>query len=144
MGYVPLDAVQTSIQNLCTVVESHRLVLPPADWGAIKVGAGAPPVRIREGWLSVIHGVDELEHSSGAALLRYCAGIIIQDAEQVDRVIFRSLAPLIVPEVPGEIFGTVGHVVFPTAIDRRGDRAFDIYYGMADYEIGRGRLTLSP
>ena len=82
IGYVPLLAVQASIQNLCTVVESHRLALPPADWGTIKVGAGAPPVRIREGWLSVIHGVDELEHSSGAALLRYCAGIIIQDAAQ--------------------------------------------------------------
>jgi predicted GH43/DUF377 family glycosyl hydrolase len=40
--------------------------------------------------------------------------------------------------------GPLGQVVFPTAIDRRGDRAFDIYYGMADYGIGRGRLTLGP
>ena len=116
--------------------------MPAANWGTIKVGAGAPPVRIHEGWLSIIHGVDELEHPSGAALLRYCAGIIVHDAEQIDRVIFRSTTPLIVPEVPGEIYGTVGHVVFPTAIDRREERTFDIYYGMADYEIGRGRLTL--
>ena len=41
-----------------------------------------------------------------------------------------------------ELHGAVGHVVFPTGIDRRGEREFDIYYGMADYEIGRGRLTL--
>lgn len=143
VGYVPLAAVRTSIHNLCTVVESHRLVLPAADWGSIKVGAGTPPVRIREGWLSVIHGVDELEHPSGAALVRYCAGIIVQDAERIDRVIYRSKTPLIVPEIPGEIYGTVGHVVFPTAIDRRSERTFDLYYGMADYEIGRGRLTLS-
>ncbi len=142
IGYVPLAAVQARIHNLCTVVESHRLTLPAANWGTIKVGAGAPPVRIHEGWLSIIHGVDELEHPSGAALLRYCAGIIVHDAEQIDRVIFRSTTPLIVPEVPGEIYGTVGHVVFPTAIDRREERTFDIYYGMADYEIGRGRLTL--
>lgn len=144
IGYVPLDAVKSSIQNLCTVMETHRLTLPPADWGSIKVGAGAPPVRIREGWLSIIHGVDQLKHSSGAALLRYCAGIIVHDAERLDRIVYRSPAPLIVPEVPGEIYGTVGHVVFPTAIDRRSERVFDIYYGMADYEIGRGRLTLLP
>jgi predicted GH43/DUF377 family glycosyl hydrolase len=144
IGYVPLDAVKSSIQNLCTVMETHRLTLPPAGWGNIKVGAGAPPVRIREGWLSIIHGVDPLEHSSGAALLRYCAGIIVHDAERLDHIVYRSPAPLIVPEVPGEIYGTVGHVVFPTAIDRRGERVFDIYYGMADYQIGRGRLTLLP
>jgi predicted GH43/DUF377 family glycosyl hydrolase len=144
IGYVPLDAVKASIQSLCTVVETHRLTLPLADWGHIKVGAGAPPVRVREGWLAVIHGVDELEHPSGAALLRYCAGVVILGAEQLDRVVYRSQKPLIVPEVDGEIHGTVGQVVFPTAIDRRGDRTFDIYYGMADYEIGRGRLTLGP
>ena len=144
IGYVPLDAVKASIQSLCTVVETHHLTLPLAEWGHIKVGAGAPPVRVREGWLAVIHGVDELEHPSGAALLRYCAGVVILDVEQLDRVVYRSQKPLIVPEVDGEIHGTVGQVVFPTAIDRRGDRAFDIYYGMADYEIGRGRLTLGP
>jgi predicted GH43/DUF377 family glycosyl hydrolase len=142
IGYVSLDAAIADIHKLCRVTESHRLVLPPAEWGSIKVGAGSPPVRVREGWLAVIHGVDELEHPSGAALLRYCAGLIVHDAEQLDRVVYRSEKPLFAPEVPGEIHGTVGHVVFPTAIDQRSDRVFDIYYGMADYEIGRGRLTL--
>lgn len=144
VGYVPLAAAQADVRKLCTVTESHPLALPEAAWGTIKVGAGTPPVRVREGWLAVIHGVDELEHPSGAALLRYCAGVIIQDAERLDRVIFRSPEPLFVPEIAGEVHGTVGHVVFPTAIDARGDRSFDIYYGMADFEIGRGRLDLCP
>jgi beta-1,2-mannobiose phosphorylase / 1,2-beta-oligomannan phosphorylase len=142
IGYVPLDAVRADINALCSVAETHRLTLPPANWGAIKVGAGAPPVRIAEGWLSVIHGVDELAHPQGAAMLRYCAGVIINDAQRLDRIVFRSPEPLFVPETRGELHGTVGHVVFPTGIDRRGEREFDIYYGMADYEIGRGRLTL--
>jgi len=144
VGYVPLAAVQADIRNLCTVTESHPLTLPEASWGRIKVGAGTPPVRVREGWLAVIHGVDELEHPSGAALLCYSAGVIIHDAERLDRVIFRSQEPLIVPETAGEVDGTVGHVVFPTAIDARGERVFDIFYGMADYEVGRGCLALSP
>jgi len=80
-------------------------MLPEAAWGRIKVGARTPPVRVREGWLAFIDGVDELEHPSGAALMRYCAGVIIQGAEEC---------------------------------------AFDIYFGMADCEIGRGRLDLCP
>ena len=100
-------------------------------------------MRIAEGWLSVIHGVDELAHPSGAALLSYCAGVIVHDATRLDHIIYRSQEPLFVPEVPGEIHGTVGYVVFPTGIDERIERSFDIYYGMADYEIGRGRLTFS-
>jgi beta-1,2-mannobiose phosphorylase / 1,2-beta-oligomannan phosphorylase len=142
IGYIPLGAVRADLRALCTVTQTHRLALPPADWGAIKVGAGAPPVRIPEGWLSVIHGVDPLAHPEGAALLRYCAGVIVHDARQLEHILFRSPQPLFVPKVGAELHGTVGHVVFPTGIDRRGEREFDVYYGMADYEIGRGRLTL--
>ncbi|MGA7357059.1 MAG: hypothetical protein WA431_16255 [Candidatus Cybelea sp.] len=142
VGYIPLDPVLADINELCRVTETHRLTLPPANWGSIKSGAGTPPVRVDEGWLSVIHGVDQIAHPSGASLLRYCAGVIIHDAQRLDHIIFRSHDPLFVPERRGEIRGTVGHVVFPTGIDRRGERAFDIYYGMADYEIARGRLTL--
>lgn len=142
VGYIPFDAVRADINALCCVTETHRLTLPPANWGAIKVGTGTPPVRIAEGWLSVIHGVDELAHSKDGALLRYCAGVIIHDVHRLDRVVFRSPEPLFVPKGGAELHGAVGHVVFPTGLDPRGEREFDIYYGMADYEIGRGRLTL--
>lgn len=143
IGYVSLEAVRSDIHGCCTVIETHRLKMPPANWGAIKVGAGTPPVRIPEGWLSVIHGVDELANHGDNGLLRYCAGIIVHDPQRLDRVIFRSRDPLFVPEEEGEINGTVGNVVFPTGIDRRGEGEYDIYYGMADYEIGRGRLSFS-
>lgn len=142
IGYIPLDAVLADISALCIVTESHRLQMPPAQWGTIKAGAGAPPVRVDEGWLAVIHGVDELEHPDGAALLRYCAGVIVHDPQHIDRIVYRSPQPLFVPQVRGEIRSHVSHVVFPTGIDPRSRREFDIYYGMADYEIGRGRLTL--
>lgn len=144
IGYIPLEAVLRNIEDLCTVAETHRLALPPARWGAIKVGAGTPPVRIREGWLSVIHGVDELDVPDAAPSLQYCAGVIVHDAERLDHVIYRSPEPLFVPELPAEISGAVARVVFPTALDRRPDDGYDVYYGMADFEIGRGRLTLHP
>jgi beta-1,2-mannobiose phosphorylase / 1,2-beta-oligomannan phosphorylase len=143
IGYIALEPVRKDLRALCTVVETHRLEVPAASWGTIKVGCGTPPVRIPQGWLSVIHGVDLLRHPSGSALLRYCAGVLVQDAERLDRVLYRSPEPLIVPEVRGEVHGSVNHIIFPTGIDRRSERAFEIYYGTADYEIGRGRLTLS-
>ena len=142
IAYVPLAHVQRNIEALCAVSEMHPLVLPPASWGTIKVGAGTPPVRIPEGWLSVIHGVDPVTRAGSAGKMCYSAGVVVHDAVRLDRVIYRSRDPLFVPELPGEIQGTVGDVVFPTAIDRRNEREFDIYYGMADYSIGRGRLTL--
>lgn len=143
VAYVPLSAVRADMHALCYVAETHRLKLPPARWGLVKVGGGTPPVRVREGWLAVIHGVDEIEHSGDGAPLRYSAGLIVHDSENVGRIVYRSPGPLFIPKLPGELAGTVGHVVFPTAIDRQGDRSFDIYYGMADYEVGCGRLTFA-
>ena len=144
IGYVTLDTVHADISKLCDVAETHRLAIPAANWGAIKVGAGTPPVRIAEGWMAVIHGVDELKSPDGQVTLRYRAGVIVHDAERLERVIYRSKEPILDPELPDEVQGTVGNVVFPTGIDPRGERVFDIYYGMADYRIGRGRLRLEP
>jgi beta-1,2-mannobiose phosphorylase / 1,2-beta-oligomannan phosphorylase len=141
IGYIPLAAARADIFALCVVAETHRVTLPPVTWGTIKVGGGTPPVRIEEGWLAVIHGVDPLAGTTGATPLRYCAGIVVHHARHLDRILYRSNEPLFVPTAPGELHGTVGNVVFPTGIDRRAERTFDVYYGMADYEIGRGRLT---
>ena len=142
IAYAPLDDVLADVTRLCAMTETHRLAIPPANWGTVKVGAGTPPVRIREGWMSIVHGVDVLPGSKDG-VLRYCAGLVVHDADCVERVLYRSQDPLFVPEVCGEISGAVRNVVFPTAIDPLpGGRSFDVYYGMGDYEIGRGRLTL--
>ena len=145
IGYVPLARAQADLRKLCEVTETHPLHLSAASWGKVKVGGGTPPVRIPEGWLSVIHGVDECHKHTAAFHLQYCAGIIIHDARRLDQVVYRSPEPLFVPEIPAEVRGKVGHVVFPTAIDPRPDRGsgvYDIYYGMGDRRTGRGRLTL--
>ena len=59
---------------------------------------------------------------------------------------YRSVEPVLTPELPNERHGVVANVVFPTGIDRRDDiglpHRFDIYYGMADSRIGVARLDL--
>jgi predicted GH43/DUF377 family glycosyl hydrolase len=49
-----------------------------------------------------------------------------------------------VPEGVDETHGIVNNVVFPTAIERYGDRSFEFFYGMADARVGRARLELAP
>ena len=59
---------------------------------------------------------------------------------------YRSVEPVLTPQLPQERHGVVSNVVFPTGIDRRDDlgqpNRFDVYYGMADHKIGVARLDL--
>lgn len=59
---------------------------------------------------------------------------------------YRSRQPLLTPESPEELRGTISNVVFPTGIDRRDNLAkpnrFDVYYVMADSRIGVARLEM--
>ncbi len=145
IGYVPLEPALQDRNRLLDVAESVLVLSPDDRWGSIKIGAGTPPVRVAEGWMSLFHAVDLLDNSGAKPKFRYCAGIVIHDLEQPHRVLYRSPKPVLVPESELERTGIVDNVVFPTGIDVRDDlgaRVFDVYYGMADYTIGAARLTL--
>lgn len=147
IGYIPLAPVLKDRANLLDVCESVLVMSPSADWGGLKLGGGTPPVRIAEGWMSVFHAVDVLDQKGIKPKFRYCAGIVIHDAEAPQRVIYRSPAPILCPQADAEVHGIVDNVVFPTGIDPRldlGERTFDLYYGMADWSVGCARLTLGP
>jgi predicted GH43/DUF377 family glycosyl hydrolase len=68
----------------------------------------------------------------------------VHDIDEPHKVLYRSTAPTLTPEGVDELHGIVNNVVFPTAIDVRGGRSFDFYYGMADARVGRARLDLAP
>ena len=41
-----------------TSFEKHTLLLKPEqDWELLKIGAGAPPIKTKYGWLIIYHGV---------------------------------------------------------------------------------------
>ena len=145
IGYVPLEPALADRNRLLDVEESVLVLSPDEQWGSIKIGAGTPPVRIAEGWMSLYHAVDLLDNNGVKPKFRYSAGIVIHDYERPDRVLYRSPKPVLAPESELERTGIVDNVVFPTGIDERADlgpRVFDVYYGMADYTIGAARLTL--
>jgi predicted GH43/DUF377 family glycosyl hydrolase len=145
IGYIPLEPALANLDRLLDVEESVLVLSPDEQWGSIKIGAGTPPVRIAEGWMSLFHAVDLLDIQGAKPKFRYCAGIVIHDYERPHHVLYRSPKPVLSPETELERTGIVDNVVFPTGIDARkdlGERVFDVYYGMADYTVGAARLTL--
>lgn len=71
--------------------------------------------------------------------------MILSESNVMD-IIYRTVQPILKPELPEEQVGVIADVVFPTGIDRRNDLGtpdrFDVYYGMADNRIGVARLDL--
>jgi len=130
----------SSLADLCSFQSHHRLLSPRESWERVKVGAGPPPVLTPHGWLLIYHGV-----AYRAGHFRYAAGAAILDAENPQRVLYRSSRPILSPGADDQL-GVVPDVVFPTAVDRRTDigepNRVDVYYGMADSRIGVATLTL--
>lgn len=143
IAYVPLEAVRADVKNLLVPHESVIVLAPDGPWGRLKTGGGTPPVRIAEGWFSLYHAVDAVE-VDGRYAMTYSAGIVIHDIDQPHIVRYRSPVPVLTPEHPDEMHGVVNNVVFPTGIDIKGERDFDVYYGMADARIGRASVSLPP
>jgi len=145
LGYIPLEPALRDREKLLDVCESELVLAPDGNWGSLKVGCGTPPVRVEEGWMSLFHGVDVIDDKHAKPKLRYSAGIMIHDPQEIHKIVYRSPKPVLTPEHESELHGIVDNVVFPTGIDPRpdsGSRVFDFYYGMADWSIGAGRLTL--
>jgi predicted GH43/DUF377 family glycosyl hydrolase len=141
ISYVPADEVAGDLSALVRLRDHREVALSVYEWEALKIGAGPPPLRVRDGWLAIHHGVTgEMDPSTDQQQrVRYEAGALLLDAEDPSRVLARTRAPLLSPESPEELEGTVPNVVFPTAIEQI-DGATYVFYGMADTHIGVARL----
>ena len=147
ISYCPMDLQGLNPNCLGLFNSHHRLATPVSPWEMLKIGGGTPPILTRHGWLILYHGVRKLEEpgSSGRQLC-YSAGVMVLSKEHPREIRYRSVVPVLTPELPAERHGTIANVVFPTGIDRRDDLGtpdrFDVYYGMADNRIGVARLDL--
>lgn len=107
-----------------TNFEKHTLLIKPEQqWEMLKVGAGPPPIKTKEGWLLIYHGVDS-DHV-------YAAGAALLDLKDPTKVIARTKKPVLEPNEPYEKNGDVNNVVFPTAAYVMDEKLF-VYYGAAD------------
>jgi predicted GH43/DUF377 family glycosyl hydrolase len=101
-------------------------------WRSGRVGAGAPPIRVADGWLEIFHGNRHPERPGDVGT--YCGGAIVLDVDDPARVRRRLVDPLFVPEADFEVNGFVPGVVFPTGVVRNGTSLL-VYYGAADATV---------
>ena len=70
----------------------------PGTWRSSRVGAGAPPISTRLGWLLPFHGATTIEEGNV-----YCMGWCVLDKSNPETVLYVSDAPALAPEAPYEI-----------------------------------------
>jgi len=104
------------------------------------IGAGPPPVKVREGWLLIYHGVAT---HLGAGI--YQAGAAILAADDPGRVLARTRDNILEPREMWEMCGQVPNVVFPSGLvgdpplndgTLPPDSTLRVVYGAADTCVG--------
>ena len=121
-------------QDLICWGNHHSVMTPrPHCWDQVKVGAGAVPFKIDQGWMEIYHGADRNN--------RYCLGAVLTDSDQPWVVLARTEKPILEPKATYEHGGFFGNVVFTCGLLKDDDK-LTIYYGAADTVICCAELAL--
>jgi len=128
--------------------KGHKIVMGTRSgvmWDAIKIGAGAQPLKTKYGWLHFYHGVNYR--------LCYRLGIFLTDLNDPSKVIYRAPNPCLEPResfetgitgrswVPDVVF-TCGAVPSKDVEIINDNDEILVYYGGADTMIGLASSTL--
>ncbi len=129
-GHTPFGDIYISESKDLEYWGKHRLLLKRDFncWSGLKIGGGPAPIETDEGWLTLIHGV---QNSCNGFV--YAAGVILLDKEDPTKVLAVCKDPILLPTEPYEMVGFTSNVVFPTSILTDGETGrMAIYYGCAD------------
>ena len=113
-------------QHECMLVGSSK-------WESDRVGGGAPPIALEEGWLEIYHGSQRATRAGEVGA--YSVGALLMDRNNPAHILRRSSEPIMRPTADFERNGLVPNVVFPTALIENGD-LLQMYYGASDTYIG--------
>ena len=118
----------------------------PHYWDEL-IGSGPPPIKTRDGWLHIYHGI--ATHFRSVNI--YQAGVALLDLDDPARLLARGRNNILEPREPYELTGQVPNVVFPSGaivetLDAEGfappeSRVF-VYYGAADTCVGLAETTV--
>lgn len=109
-------------------LEEYRWIAPRKGmWDSRKVGIAAPPIKTKEGWLILYHGVSD----NGV----YRVGAVLTDLHDLTKIISRTDEPIFEPETEYEKIGQIPNVVFPCGAVVIDGKIF-MYYGGADSVVG--------
>jgi len=94
-------------------------------WDSRKIGAGAPPLRTKYGWLLIYQSVGEQDPG------RYKIGAMLLDLKDPTIVLHRSQSPILEPVASYENDGFKAGVIYPCGAVII-DKTLYVYYGSAD------------
>ena len=104
---------------------THKIAPRENYWDSRKIGVGATPIKIKDGWLLIYQAIGDDDPS------RYKMGAMILDKHNPTKVLFRSKKPIVEPDEYYENEGYKAGVVYPCgAIKLNGNLI--VYYGGAD------------
>lgn len=103
----------------------YKISPRPDKWDSRKIGAGAPPVKTKYGWLLIYQSVGEQD--SG----KYKIGAMLLDLSDPTKVLYRSQSPILEPEESYENNGFKTGVIYPCGAVVI-DNTLYVYYGGSD------------
>jgi predicted GH43/DUF377 family glycosyl hydrolase len=124
-----LDFSKEKITQCIEIIAPRR-----GMWDGGKVGISTPPVKTKDGWFMLYHGI--------SWSTTYRVGAVLLDLDDPTIVKARTAIPLFEPEAEYERKGAMQNVVFPCGMVVRGGTAY-IYYGAADSVIGVATVKMS-
>ena len=118
----------------------YKCIMEPSEgtWEAQKIGNSSPPLKTKDGWLMLYHGV----RGFGSSMI-YKIGVVLLDINKPWIIKGRSKAPIIFPEYDYERVGDVGNVTFSNGWVAEQDGEVKIYYSGADINICVATTSIS-
>lgn len=118
---------------------NFRILQTPVQgsWEQDKIGSSSNPVKTKDGWLMLYHGV----RSFGIGSI-YRIGVVLLDPEKPWIIKGKSRDPIISPELNYERDGDVYNVVFANGWIVEDDGKIKIYYSGADTNICLAETTV--
>ena len=112
---------------------NHKLLMKKFEekyknfWERIKIGAGPAPIKTKEGWLLIYHGVQGTCNG-----WTYSIGVALLDLKDPTKLIAKGSRYLMTPETIYEKTGFCANVLFPCTALSDDEGHITIYYGAAD------------
>ena len=100
-------------------------LLPRSSWESSIRGAGAPPIKTKQGWILFYHAMDKRDPG------KYKVGAMLLDLKDPTKILHRTKEPLLEPDEDYENNGFKSGVVYVSgAVVKDGELL--VYYGGAD------------
>ena len=114
----------------------YRIKTRDGYWDSRKIGAGAPPIKTKDGWLLIYYGVDDRDAS------QYKIGAMVLDASDPTKVLHRTDQPILEPVEWYENEGHKAGIAYPCGAAIIDNKLF-VYYGGADTVVCVATAELS-